>query len=202
MKNMLKESVMKKLSAILVAALVPALLAGAALAAGGEGHHVDSGVLLKDFLYRCFNFAVAFGLLAFFVTKPIRKGMAMRREGIEKSLADARRAKQEAEAKFAEYDRKLDQASREIEEIAAQLKLEGEQEREKILANARAMSEKIRQEAEKTAAREVAKARGELRDEAARLAIEIAEDILKNNYTVEDHKRLVNEYMQKVGELH
>jgi len=32
--------------------------ASAALAAGGEGHHVDSGVLLKDFLYRCLNFAV------------------------------------------------------------------------------------------------------------------------------------------------
>ncbi len=44
-----------------------------ALAASGEAHHVDSGVLLKDFLYRVFNFAITFGLLAFFLIKPIRQ---------------------------------------------------------------------------------------------------------------------------------
>ena len=60
---------------------------------------------------------------------------------------------------------------------------EGELERERILANAREMAEKITLEAEKSAANEVAKARAELRREATRMAIEIAEDILKKNFT-------------------
>jgi F-type H+-transporting ATPase subunit b len=34
------------------------------------------------------------------------------------------------------------------------------------------------------------------------MAIEIAEDLLKKNFTREDHSRLVDEYLQKVGELH
>jgi F-type H+-transporting ATPase subunit b len=42
----------------------------------------------------------------------------------------------------------------------------------------------------------------ELRAEAARLAVELAEELLGKNVTAADQKRLVDEYMQKVGELH
>jgi F-type H+-transporting ATPase subunit b len=128
--------------------------------------------------------------------------MAARREEIEKNLREARAAKEEAESKFAEYDRKLSKASAEIEEIYASIRKEGEMEREKILANAREMAEKIGLEAEKTAAYEVSKARARLREEATLMAVEIAEELLKKNFTREDHSRLVDEYLQKVGELH
>lgn len=173
-----------------------------ALAASGEAHHVDSGVLLKDFLYRVFNFAITFGLLAFFLIKPIRLGLSGRREGIEKTLRQAEDARKEAEAKFAEYDSKLARAAGEIEEIYVEIRREGELERQKILANAQEMATKIRQEAERTAANEIAKAKAELRQEAAQMAVRIAEDILRQKVTAQDQDRLVNEYMQKVGELH
>jgi F-type H+-transporting ATPase subunit b len=48
----------------------------------------------------------------------------------------------------------------------------------------------------------VAKARIELREEASRLAVELAEDMLKKQVSADDQKRLVEEYMQKMGELH
>jgi len=175
---------------------------GIALASGGEGGHADSGALLKDFLYRSFNFVVLVGLLAYFVSKPIRKGLAARREGIEKSLTDAATAQREAEARFAEYDAKLSRAAQEIADISAGLRREGELERERIVANAKEVAEKIKAEAERTAENEIVRARAELRREAAKLAIELAEELLKKNFTSEDHERLVNEYMQKVGELH
>lgn len=193
---------MRKGTIIAVGTLLLTGLAAAALASGGEGHHVDSGVLLKDFLWRCLSFGVTLGLVVYFVRTPIRKGLAGRREGIEKALRDAEAAKAEAEAKFAEYDRKLSKASAEIEEIQDAIRREGELERERTLASAREMAEKIKQEAEKSAANEIAKARAELRQEAARMAIAIAEDLLKKNVTGDDQSRLVSEYMQKVGELH
>lgn len=177
-------------------------LTTAAFAAGGEGHHPDSGVLLKDFLYRTLNFAVTIGLLAYFVTKPIRRGLAGRREGIEKGLLQAQGLREEAEARFADYDNKLKRAEEEIEAIYAEIRREGELEREKILANAREMAEKIQQEAERTAAGEIARAKAELRQEATRMAVAIAEDLLKRNITTADQARLANEYMQKVGDLH
>lgn len=190
----------KNISAMAVVVFVA--MAGVAMASSGEGHHVDNGVLLKDFLYRCLNFAVTFGLLAYFVTKPIRKGLAGRKEGIEKALKEAKDAKEKAEARYAEYDAKLTKASSEIDDIYEAIKREGELERDKILAEAKAMGEKIKQEAEKAASREIAKARAELRQEATQMAIEIARELLNKKVTGEDQKRLVNEYIQKVGELH
>lgn len=190
-----------KLIGILAGILMVAT-ASTVLAAGGEGHHVDSGVLLKDFLYRLFNFAVTFGLLAYFVTKPIRKGLSGRKEGIEKSLAEAKAAQEKAEAKFAEYDDKLTKASAEIDDIYAAIKREGELERERILANAREMALKIEEEAKKSAALVVAKARVELQREASDMALKVAEELLKKNFNSSDQNRLVDEYMKKVGELH
>jgi F-type H+-transporting ATPase subunit b len=64
------------------------------------------------------------------------------------------------------------------------------------------MAAKIEQEADAKAASAVARARTELRAEAARLAVELAEELLAKSVTAADQKRLIDEYMQKVGELH
>lgn len=186
----------------LVALLCVLLLPALALASGGEGGHADSGVVLKDFIWRCVNFAVMVGLLGYFVSKPIRNGLQNRRTDIEKALADATAAREAAEAKAHEYQEKLAKAAAEIDTIYAAIRREGELERDKILASAKEMAAKIEQEADAKASSAVARARLELRAEAARLAVELAEELLAKNVTAADQKRLVDEYMQKVGELH
>jgi len=170
-------------------------------ASGGEGH-ADSGAVLKDFIYRVFNFVLMVGLLAYFVTKPIRNGLKGRKEEIEKTLADAEAAREAAEAKHKEYSEKLAKATEEIAGITESIRREGELERDKIISAATEMAAKIEKEAENKAAGVVAKARAELREEAASLAVELAEDLLKKQVSADDQKRLVEEYMQKMGELH
>ena len=186
----------------LLTALGGALLLPAVALAAGADHHVDSGVILKDFIYRCINFAVMAGLLAYFVSKPIRNGLRNRRADIEKTLADAAAAREAAEAKARDYQEKLAKAAAEIESIYAAIRREGELERDKILASAREMATKIEQEADAKAVSAVARARAELRAEAARLAVDLAEELLAKSVTAADQKRLIDEYMQKVGELH
>lgn len=189
-----------KTTSMLLAVVLVTLLSGVACAASGGP--ADSGVLLKDFLFRVLNFGIMVALLAYFLTKPLRKGLAGRREAIEKALAEAKQAREEAEARFAEYDRKLSQATEEIAEISAAIRREGELEKQKIIANAKEMAAKIERDAEKAASLEVAKARTELQREAVQLAVGVAEQLLKKNFTKDDDARLIDEYMQKVGELH
>jgi len=84
------------------------------------------------------------------------------------------------------------------------LRREGELERERIIANAREMAEKMAKDSERAATQEVVKATRELREEAASLAISLAREMLKKSFTDADQKRLVDEYMQKMqkaGEL-
>jgi len=188
------------LKALLFAALV--LLPVVVFASDSGGHHADSGAVLKDFIYRVFNFLLMVGLLAYFVTKPIRKGLKERQEGIAKTLADAEAAKLAAEAKHREYSEKLAKATEEIEHIAASIRREGEAERDRIIAAAKDQAAKLEQEADSKAAGLVSRARAELREEAARLAVELAEDMLRKQVSADDQKRLVDEYMQKMGELH
>ncbi|NJC87078.1 MAG: F0F1 ATP synthase subunit B [Desulfuromonas sp.] len=192
----------RNLRSIILALLVAVALPALAMAAGGGEHQVDSGVILKDFIWRCINFAVLVGLVAYFVKKPLRNGLQNRRAEIEKTLADAAAARDAAEAKAHEYQEKLTKASAEIETIYASIRREGELERDKILASAKEMATKIEQEADAKAASAVARARTELRAEAARLAVELAEELLAKSVTAADQKRLIDEYMQKVGELH
>ncbi|MCF6266404.1 MAG: F0F1 ATP synthase subunit B [Desulfuromusa sp.] len=191
-----------KVATVIVSLVLIGLFGGVVFASAEGGHHVASGVLLKDFLYRVLNFAIVVAILAYFLTKPIKKVFAGRREEIEKNLAEAKKIKEEAEAKFAEYDRKLAQATEEISEISAAIRREGEAEKQKIIENAKAMAIKIEQDAEKAAEMEVAKARTLLQREAVQLAVGVAEELLKKNFTKEDDARLIDEYMQKVGELH
>lgn len=191
----------RNLHKITIAALAMVALPVVTMAASGE-HQVDSGVILKDFIWRCINFAILVGLIGYFVSKPIRNALQNRRAEIEKTLADAAAARDAAEAKAREYQEKLAKASAEIETIYAAIRREGELERDKILVSAKEMAAKIEQEADAKAAGAVARARLELRAEAARLAVELAEELLAKNVTAADQKRLVDEYMQKVGELH
>lgn len=197
---MLQEKRIVRVAAAL--ALVALSAAVACASGGGEGGHADSGAVAKDFAWRVLDFGLMAVLLIYLLTKPIRNGLAGRREGIEKALNDAVAAREAAEAKFAEYDVKLSKASAEIEEMSAAIRREGELERERILANAHDMAKKITAEAEQSAESEILRARTELRQEASRLAIALAEELLKKQINAADQQRLVNEYVSKVGELH
>lgn len=194
-------------SVIITAALCLLLtaLAAAGLASeGGEGaHHVDTAAQLKDFGWRVFDFALLFALIVWALKKANVKGsMAQRRENIDKALKEAAEAKEAAERKFAEYSAKLAAANKEIDEIYAAIRNEGEAEKARIVAEAKATAEKIKEQAKQTAGQEVLKARAELRAEAARLAVELAEQNIKEKITKNDQDRLVGEYLTKVVELH
>lgn len=187
------------------ALLLPLAFAAAGFASdGAEGaHHVDTAAQLKDFGWRVLDFAALFIILFWAIKKANVKGtLADRRAGIEKSLREAAEAKAAAERKFAEYSDKLAAANKEIDEIYAAIRTEGEAEKARIVAEAQATAEKIRQQAEQTATQEIVRARAELRSEAARLAVELAEQNIRQNIRKDDQDRLVGEYLTKVVELH
>lgn len=157
---------------------------------------------MKDFGWRVLNFAVLVGILVWALKKANVKGSLNDRQAqIEKDLKDARAAREAAEAKLAEYSGKLDQASKEIDELHAAIVREGEQEKARIIAEARSAAEKIVAQAALSAEQETLKARNELRAEAARLAVEIASGKLAGAIQKNDHDRFVGEYLDKVVQI-
>lgn len=196
MKGRLKSKVASTVTSAATIGLV-IVMAGVTFAAG-DGHAADSGVLLKDFLYRCLNFAIVFGALGYLLVKPLRKGLGERRAKLIETLDQANRARQSAEAKVAEYERKLADSDREITELLNQAKEANSRERSSALAEAQAAADMVRKEARQCADREIERARRELRAETAQMAISIAEKRLRQEITAEDRTRLVTESLQQM----
>jgi F-type H+-transporting ATPase subunit b len=195
----------KKLATSIALAAGTLLLAAAAFASGGgEGaHHVDRGAQMKDFVWRVVDFALLAGIIWWALKKANLKGsLTERQAGIERALKEAEQARAEADRKLTEYSERLKKANEEIDQLQAAVRQEAQDEKARIIAEANAMADKIRQQATASAAQEVAQAKAALRDEAARLALELAEQTLKEKVTGEDQSRLVGEYLSKVVNIH
>lgn len=182
---------------------ITVLSAGTGFASGGGGgHHADNGAQMNDFMWRVLNFVLLAGILWYAIKKADVKGsLAARHAEIEKSLKDAEAGRDAAEAKLREYSGKLEQASREIDEMHASIIAEGELEKSRIITEAKHAAEKIIAQAALSAEQETMKARNELRAEAARLAVEIAAGKLTGAIQKSDHDRFVGEYLDKVVQI-
>lgn len=194
----------RKIAVSLAGVAVLALMVTSGFAAeGGEGaHHVDKAAQMKDFGWRVLNFAVLAGIIFWALKKANMKGaLSDRQAKIEKDLSEAKQGREAAEAKLREYGSKLEQATREIDEMHAAIIREGEQEKERIIAEAKKAAEKIAAQAALSAEQETLKARAELQAEAGRLAVQLASGKLAAAIQKGDHDRFVGEYLDKVVQV-
>jgi len=165
--------------------------------AAGEAEHAAGGGGL-DFLWKVINFAVLFGALFYFLRKPLQAMLDKKAETVRDLLADARREREEAEAKLTEAATRV----AELQDEAARLK-------ERAAAEARAETERIRniaaREAERIrtlAAQEVAvrlqAGIRELKEYTTGLAAGLAEDRLKKRLTEADHIDLIDRSIDRL----
>ncbi len=158
----------------------------------------DPMPLLKDFLWRVLNIAVLLWIIIKFAGKPVREFFAGRSETLRKGVQEAQEAKAEAERIFNEYQAKLDGLDDELKAMEAKATLEAEREQERMRQETEALVAKLKLQARQMADQEVASAQRSLRNEAAKLAVEVAEKLVKENVSDSDRQRMVENYLEKV----
>jgi F-type H+-transporting ATPase subunit b len=169
---------------------------------GGHGGH-GGAAQWKDFMWRCIDFAALVLIMVWAVKKAdMKKALADRQAGIDKALREAEEVKGAAEKKFAEYNARLAQANKEVEELQKVIREDALAEKARIVAEAKVAAERIKDQAKVMADQEIVRARTELREEAAHLSVQLAEQTLKGAMGPSDQDRLVGEYLTKVVELH
>ena len=193
MKNLFKSAKLPLL--FLVLFLLQASIAYAS--GGGEGGH-DGNKKWFDFAWKTFDFIVLVGFLYWMLAPKIKEFFVGRRQDIKDSLEKTAKQKTEAEGKFREYSEKIDKASAEIDGIFEMIKAQGVVEKQKIIEDAEKVARKIKEDSLLRTAQELKKASDLLRAEAVKLSVQMAEEILKRNITVQDHETIVKEYMEKV----
>jgi F-type H+-transporting ATPase subunit b len=186
---------MRRVIAIGSALLVPAI----ALAAKIEEHASQHGVPWSKLTFSAVNFAIFIYLLRRIAWPTLRHWVAERRARITTALAEAERARREAEALRAEWQRRLDRLDGELQGMLAQARADIAAERDQILAAAQRTAAAIRRDAERTAESEIRQARQLLRAEVATQALAIAERLAAQRLTAADQQRFVTEFVEQVG---
>jgi F-type H+-transporting ATPase subunit b len=182
---------------------VPALCAfllGAvpAVALAAEEHggliNFDRGLIIQ---------AVNFILLMFVLTKvlykPLVSKMDERTQAIKKSLEEAQAARAEAQREREEHAAKIQAAHAEAQAIrAAALKEAGEEQR-RLLEGAREEADRLVASAKAELAQDVRRARQDLRQEVSDLAVQVAERLIRKSLRDDDHRRIVDDAIARLG---
>lgn len=182
------------MSGRVLAILLAGLLAPATALAAGE----ESAAL--DLIWRIVNLVLLLAVLYLVARKPIQGFFRDRRDGIHGEVEAAAKLRKEAEERYARWQRQLVDLDAELDGIRASADERARAERERILADAEAAAERIRNDARTAVDQELRRARRELREEAAELAIQLAGEMLRSQVTDDDRDRLVDEFISKVDQ--
>jgi len=143
-------------------------------------------------------FGALLGLLWKYAWGPIMHALEEREKRIQKTIDDAKAQFQAAEAKAAEYERRLHQARDDAAEIIA----EGKRDVEKVHAEITAEANKEAARVLERAKREILLAKQaaveEIRQEAVTLTADIAVRVLQREINAEDHNRFVREAVEQI----
>lgn len=184
------------LAGILIAGLVVAGTASVLWAAGEGGHEEEAvAILSMAMLWRVINFTILFVVLYKFLAQPVRDFFAGRREEILTALEEAKKSKDDAEAKYQDLSRRLANREEEFSDIRKKAIENAEKLKERLIAEAHDKAKRMEEKAKESIEQEMKKARETLKREAAELALKLSEEKLVKELTAEDHRRFMDEYI-------
>ncbi len=163
---------------------------------GEEGGHTS---LWKGYMWQIINFGILVFILFKFGKKPIQNFLQKRTELIEKTLTEAKEAKEAATKALKEVEERLKVKDSEIEAIMSAAKKSGEHERDSIIEESARLKEKILEQAKTNIDFELKHAKEVLKAEAVELAMELAEKKLKDKLTKDEQEKLLEDSLMKIG---
>jgi F-type H+-transporting ATPase subunit b len=148
---------------------------------------------------RWFNLLLVVGVLVWFTRKPLANFFAGRSQAIRDQLAEAQKARLEAEAKLAEMELRMSRLDDELKDIARTSEKEAQDEYQRLIASAEQDAQKIVDRSRQEIEGMTRTAQKELKLHAAELSVRLAEEMIQSGITKEDHERLAARFVEKLG---
>lgn len=171
-----------------------------AAAAGGGAPANPVSFDVWTLIWQSLNVLIVMGVLYFLLFKPVAGIMKRREEFVEESLSHAASARKEAEELLAQYKAQVNEAKAEAERILEKAAQEAEEYGRKVRAEADAEAQAMIERAKADIEAEREKALAAIRDEVATLAVLAAGKVIGRAIAKEDHERLIQDFVAKVGE--
>ena len=158
---------------------------------------VNPGLVIWTFIV----FAIVLFLLRRFAWNPISQALDHRAEKIHGDLSGAQKLKEEAEEKLSHYLSKLDSLKEEGDKLLADRRKEGEEQRDKILVQARSEADAMLARARKEASNARDAALFEVEKYIVDLTIELASRLLETQLSAEEHRKFVDQALRNISEM-
>lgn len=172
---------------------------GAAQAAEGAAEHAPNvfNLNMGTSFWTLVIFAALMAVLAKWAFPPILGYAAAREERIQKSLDEARLAREEAQRALEDQRRELAKAREESQAIIARGKQDAERVRQELLDRAKAEQQDVVEKARREIEREREQAVESIRREAVELSIAAAAHLVGRKLDGAEDRRLVQDYLSR-----
>ena len=145
------------------------------------------------------NTIITFLIVRKFLFKPVRKMLAARSEEVQAMYDQAEADRAEAAAMKKDYTDSIANAKAEAAQITQSATRRATVRSEEILAEASRQATDLKKKAEQSIEMERKKAMNEIKDEIADLSIMIASKVVEKDINEDDHKRMIEDFIDKVG---
>jgi len=153
---------------------------------------------INELIWAAINFVVFLVLLRLFLYRPVLKVIDARKDEIRENLSGAEAARREAEARQAEYERKVAEAREEAQKLIARAQTTADKTKEEILSQANRQAEELIERAKRAIGTEKEMALHEVRREIADLAVMAASKVIEKTLDAKEHRRLVDDFLKKL----
>ncbi len=151
------------------------------------------------FIIQIINLFIQVYLIKKFLFKPINEILEKRRNLADKEIREAREAKDEADSLKVRYEDSLTTAHAEAAQIVSDAQKEAQTKADTLVHEAEAEAQSIKARAAADIEQEKKKAINEAKDEIGSLAMEIAGKVVEKEINESDHKKLIDDFINKVG---
>ena len=144
------------------------------------------------------TFLIVVLVLGKFAWGPVLSLLKQREEFIHKSLSDAKRDRDAAEARLKEHAAKLQSAQAEAVSIIEDARRDAERLREELKTRARSEADTMVKNAGRQIEMQTTRAMQQIRQEAVDLSVTIASKLLERNISKEDNEKLIADALKQI----
>lgn len=174
------------------------MLAVSVAFASEHGAHHDEGIPVKMIVSQAINFLLLLGLLFFALKDKVKAHFSNRASQYNELVQRAEKERLEAESARKDIQTKLRNLVSNADKDMDRVRAYAEELKKKMMAEAEAISKKLEEDARQSIAIEIEKAKMSIRNEVLMSALQSAEAGLKTSIKAPEHKKLQNDFIQKM----
>ena len=165
-----------------------------------DGFESYVGVNFFTMIFAWCNLLILYLLMKKFLFGPIKNMIDTRQKEVDDMYSNAEEAESAANEMKLAYEEKLEGAKLEGEEIIRDAQRRAQLREESIIKEAENEAERILSRAEAEIELERRRAVNEVKNEVSDMAISIAEAVIERDVSADEHRELIDSFIEKMGD--